>query len=679
MLLSEIIEKFCDKNKKLTSALEISGQLVETINFGKNTDQTKGVEIYKLKDPNLPESVKSAGCVRLKLYVKMDGFMYLGVSYQHGREELYPVIHNSIELQQYFIDNKAYCDQLFSDTNPVVDLDWEAESQRQVYETKSDGAAQGHYDQLHAAIIKEIKKLCSQLPNNTQLNIVDGGCGEGKLLKKLAQEIDGNTRDFFQNSIRLLGFDFNAENVKEANSSYDLYKNTRAVMKCTCIFTQGDLLDAKSVIDLNVAEGALYATNDKETISIFVSAGGITRRVLLSLYDGIDSLQSIANSNMDYLIGGGIGVPMINRYLAHQFGFKIRQVNETNNGPRFFFYERMSFDEILRKKIDKINNKNLVDLSFCPSPVEILRKLKDEIKYGDVIDLSFCCYTPELVDVIDEIIKEKKGIKLLMHHHKKEVYESFISRYSGKDLVIDVNLAGQGKASDSVGLFSRVKSSFRDETPLMPLVRRKLLLSSRDAEFQVSRDLNCLFAREGQNDFAVRFISEEKKSMFIAEIREAINVIADRSVTVNKREGNKLFSMIISAVRGERDNNGFSKKIEKYVGEIAEKLIDYLFGSDTYFNNAKAARLLVLIWFLRSRIICELTSPQDFENQSCSVIGPYLNIELDLYKKLAIKFPDKFPPEVMHQLSLSRYQMAENKDFVAEPTKEDFGMKDFRP
>ncbi|EKD69820.1 MAG: hypothetical protein ACD_46C00722G0003 [uncultured bacterium] len=319
-------------------------------------------------------------------------------------------------LKNLFLMLNAKEVRIFSRLNSE-NLNWYELSEHDIY-SKYDPYS--FYDVLHQQIIEAVKTITNQ--KNQSAVIIDGGCGSGTLLKKMEKE-----EQLASKTITLIGFDFNQKNINDCVNGYT----------GKCQFTRGDLLKIDKIItDYNLQN------HDETTPIILTLSGSLTRLVLPDAFAGLSVLQDAALQRIDFLVGGGIGEPLITDYIAKRVGYKPMVIPSIDNKQKFFAYQKMTDEEILSNKKAKMNKQNILDLSLCPNPEVLLEKLKKDIitkNYQLTIDLSYCKYSPGLAKKLEEILIQAPGTKLIFWHHDMKTYNDFSRRFLGCARIISLN------------------------------------------------------------------------------------------------------------------------------------------------------------------------------------------------------------------------------------------------
>jgi len=285
-------------------------------------------------------------------------------------------------------------------------LEWDSQSMSEIYEKRS--ATQARYDTLHAAIKEQIISIINE-QSLSEINVMDGGCGSGLFLKTFETKMNElKEKNSLNISCHLGGFDFNPENIREANKNYHGKVH----------FVTGDLTKTDGFINQCIKNEWI----NKNAQTVLVLSGSLTRLVLQNGFQALEALQSIASSNsINYMIGGGIGEPLLNPYMVKQIGYKLAPITITSEIDNFFAYEKMLPKEIFNMKLKRLAKDNILDLSLSPhSHAEaLIGMLRDRIKSDTTINLSFIQLSDALIKQIEQLVKEHPNIKLVCRHNKQ--------------------------------------------------------------------------------------------------------------------------------------------------------------------------------------------------------------------------------------------------------------------
>lgn len=301
-------------------------------------------------------------------------------------------------------------------------IDWKYTTVSRIYKYNKDFTPTENYEIIHAEIIIGIYYLILRhLKYPKMLNVIDGGCGNGKFLKRLEQGLS------MVEQPKLLGFDFNSDNIEECKQEY----------KGDCHFEAGNLLNIQQIIRQNRESQLLHP----KAPTLLILSGSLTRLVLNNAFEALQILQQAMNSNVDYIIGGGQTTLLINSFIAKRLGLKPVPFGGSYGARNFFFYQKMSQKEILLNKINKIKKRNILDLSLSPHPTQLIKTFDNThyLRNGLTIDLSFCTLTPELINTLDEISKKYADIKLIFWHWDKSMVNHFSDCFTDK-FTVSVNV-----------------------------------------------------------------------------------------------------------------------------------------------------------------------------------------------------------------------------------------------
>ena len=355
---------------------------------------------------------KSLVKMRLLEFVDSDnpGFKgYLMLSFKDKTKLPIPLNSaNCIVLKELFTVQGCNLDRIYSRKSAQA-IDWIKSNIDTVYNSYASRRAKvdEFYDSEHLKINNEIRRILTREPALKSINIIDGGCGNGKYINATANA-------FSEIDVHLVGFDFNESNIEQAQSKFS-DKGT---------FIRGDLLNFQEVLDqcAHVLDG--------NAPTFIVLSGSLTRLVLTNGFQALKVLQDFAKSDFaDHLVGCGVGEPLINRHIAKQVGYLMEP--STSTASELFSCKKMTQKEFIKQKLKKLKQYNTLDLSLYHTPAELLlnHQLSKHLADDSIIDLSFTTLTSELIDAIKLIIKEKPKVKLVFWHNKinqlQEFYDSF--------------------------------------------------------------------------------------------------------------------------------------------------------------------------------------------------------------------------------------------------------------
>ncbi len=291
---------------------------------------------------------------------------------------------------------------------------WTRERMSEVYDKNKLYSPIETYDRLHKFISQQITDIIKS-KKFPEINIIDGGCGSGLFLKSFETSHSHLAR------FHLTGFDFNDGNISECQNNYN------GIIQ----FSQGNLLD----IDKFIKAQAHCPT-------FLVLSGSITRLVLNNGFEAIQVLQKAALHKVDYLIGGGQGLPLLNDYMAKRLGYK-KVINHIGQKEKqnAFFYERLLTEEILQNKISKIKKRNKLDLSLSPNPIETLKALENKNLLLDhlQIDFSFSQLSAADCERLALLLEPYQNIKLTLWHWNLNLLKSFQKKFPNADVKFTFN------------------------------------------------------------------------------------------------------------------------------------------------------------------------------------------------------------------------------------------------
>ncbi|MCW8443087.1 class I SAM-dependent methyltransferase [Fluoribacter gormanii] len=320
---------------------------------------------------------------------------------------------NCLVLKELFKVQGCNLDRIYSRKSSLA-VDWIKSNVDTVYNSEASrrDKVDEFYDAEHLKINNEIRRILAKEPALKSINIIDGGCGNGKYINAAAST-------FNETDVHLAGFDFNESNIEQAQSKYS-DKGT---------FIKGDLLKFQEVLD------QCAHVLDKNAPTFMVLSGSLTRLVLTDGFQALKVLQSFANSDFaDYLVGCGVGEPLINRHIAKQIGYRMEPSATT--ASELFSCKKMTQEEFIKQKLKKLKQYNTLDLSLYHNPTALLLNQQLLIHLADdsIIDLSFTTLTPELRDTIQLIIKEKPKVRLVFWHNKMDQLQEFYDLFPEENI-----------------------------------------------------------------------------------------------------------------------------------------------------------------------------------------------------------------------------------------------------
>ncbi len=438
-----------------------------------------GFEYYTLKSPDLLDIInndlqKNYGDTdninKLQLIVIYADThkQYILFRYESGKLGILEISQKDIKnIIDIFTVMNAQHEILFRQVG-AINLGWHKLTQDVIYQ--SNPQAGKIYPSLHEMIIDHLMPLISN--PNQEFNIIDGGCGVGDFLELLNRKLTKDKGGSDYQHVKLFGFDFNKDNITKCGSDSNIN------------YFVGDLTNFQDVMH-NVCK--LQQSQNQETSNILVLSGSLTRFVMKDLFMSLEVLKSIAaTKKIDYLIGGGVGEQLFTRHIAKQVGYKLIQQNKGRGN--FFYYQRMTTDEILKNHFRNIEKKNLLDLSFHPNPAEILsnKDILKLIKPNTILDLSYLPYNSDLRICIDNILKIHPDVCLIYQNECNTNVKSFANDFLGRAKVIAVNQ----KYFNEKNIFSLFKNEprsrswcrFNVETPPVKSQDKEVMLSEKYTE-----------------------------------------------------------------------------------------------------------------------------------------------------------------------------------------------------
>ncbi|WP_454784153.1 methyltransferase domain-containing protein [Legionella sp. WA2024007413] len=339
---------------------------------------------------------------------------YLVLSFRDKTKFVLPINSvNCLVLKELFTVYGCNLDRIYSRKSALA-VDWIKSNVDTVYDSYASrrDKVDEFYDAEHLKIINEIRRILAKEPALKTINIIDGGCGNGKFINAAANA-------FNEIDVHLAGFDFNESNIEQAQSKYS-DKGT---------FIRGDLLNFQEVLD------QCAHVLDENAPTFIVLSGSLTRLVLADGFQALKALQGFANSDSaDYLVGCGVGEPLINRHIAKQVGYRMEP--STTTASELFSCKKMTQEEFIEQKLKKLKQYNTLDLSLYHNPTALLlnQQLVKHLADDSIIDLSFTTLTPELIDTIKLIIKEKPKLKLVFWHNTIDQLQEFYDLFPKENI-----------------------------------------------------------------------------------------------------------------------------------------------------------------------------------------------------------------------------------------------------
>ncbi|CEK09828.1 hypothetical protein [Legionella hackeliae] len=329
------------------------------------------------------------------------------IRYESGEKEVLSIAPDKLQaVHELFKKHCIKSVQFFSRMNQKS-LNWDEHSMDFIYKQQSQDPGV-FYAELHSKIISGIEFVAKR-EQFIGINIIDGGCGNGGLLKKIESQSSASLP-----KMKLLGFDFNPENINDC--LYDYYGQ--------CIFIEGNLLKIEQLIKIAKEKGWI---NPDWPIFLILS-GSLTRLVLTDGFQAANVLMKASATKVNYLIGGGVGEPLVTPWVLKHVGYK-SNVLPISEGHHFFSYQQQSPDEFSSAKLSKLQKTNILDLALAPEPVKLLDVMASYLKSDSTIDLSFLPLTPTLIDSITAVLQSTPTLKLTFWHPHAEVIKQFLALF----------------------------------------------------------------------------------------------------------------------------------------------------------------------------------------------------------------------------------------------------------
>ncbi|MBS0350703.1 MAG: hypothetical protein JSR33_05880 [Proteobacteria bacterium] len=277
------------------------------------------------------------------------------------------------------------------------------------------------YSGLHSFFIKYLFALPG-LTKETHIELVDGGCGDGRFFVKLSRRIK---TELPVKSINFYGIDAYPQNIEDCEDNL-LSEHDHKFEHCE--FKMHDLTKIDDFL-----KGIIKEKNITHVVNVVILSGSITRGVLDNGFEALTCLQQIGKNNIDFIMIGGREEPIVSDFIAHQLGYE-KANRELKEGiyESFFCYRKMPQGKILTSKKDEIKQEKFLDLSLSPDPLFILSNLTaEELANIWVIDLSFCNMSEKLMDYLDQrIMVANNKIKLIYWHYDQEMVDNFEYRFN---------------------------------------------------------------------------------------------------------------------------------------------------------------------------------------------------------------------------------------------------------
>lgn len=396
-----------------------------------------GLFYYDLKNPPVNFSGKAVTKLRLfiidacdqdyELFSERHALLYIhwkdGSKIVKQLADQYTSAASTLFRELGLLQNVAF------DRMTLDSLSWKDTKMSEIY-SKNDSKKENvtnDYAHIHEQINYMLSYILKQHPDLEKINIIEGGCGNGELLKSIEELLQQKENL----KVNLVGFDFNSNNIKACGHNY----------QGKAYFFTDNVLRLESVIQDNQQNGLL----DFQTMTVLMLSGVISRVVLKNSFEALEVLQQAALSNIEYIVGGAHTEILVNDFIIKRVGYKqldipnLAIVPPKHWGKEGFAFQKIDISAILQNKKNKMDKQNLLDLSMAPNPALLLAILQDEMKDNLVIDLSFCRLTDTLITTIHSLHKKLSHIKLIFWHWDENVIDQFAGNFAGKIAILSLN------------------------------------------------------------------------------------------------------------------------------------------------------------------------------------------------------------------------------------------------
>lgn len=495
-------------------------------------------------------------------------------------------------------------------------------------EAKTNGA----YDCLHANILEEIVEI-TQILNLKKVLLVDGGCGDGRLLKKIEATIQAPDLD-----TQLLGFDFNPGNIDDCRNNYS----------GRCQFIQGNLLE----VDVLLAAWRSAQDLDKAIPTFLILSGSLTRLVLKNGFQALTVLKKAYLGQVDILLGGGIGEPLLNDFIAKHIGYvPYKQVSGSHH---FFLYRRLEDQEILSNKLNKMVKRNFLDLSLCPRPEFILKQLMGNIKDNMIIDLSFCDLSKELIHLLKTLIKQHKGINLIFWHWEELAMRIFNETFSA----LSINAVRQ-VISDSYLMSSRCFFSQVEEQ----MASKKILDMVKMAQRCLGNDH---IEKENNIIEQVNHIIHQQESQHLMAVVQYNYILSALQYELQEVEVKETLGQIIAEYLVEASHlpgKGYEERAaDLLVNVFVEQAMSIRIQSmEMMLEKGEFSVVPMLLYIYKTGFLVPALGKDNYAK--VYVAGKNPEKEIRCYHALAQTDPQRFDPEKMKELS--QFVIGKSQDMMA--------------
>ncbi|WED42304.1 hypothetical protein [Legionella cardiaca] len=419
------------------------------------------------------------------------------ITYQDGSKSVQSIAPEKIEeVRGHFTLHCSNSIQTFLRMNQRS-LNWQDHSMRIYYQQQQTNPTQ-YYSELHEKIMSRIVGI-TQETKYKGLNIIDGGCGDGQLVKKMENRFKAELAI----PVNIMGFDFNTTNVAACQEGYS----------GSCQFFQGNLLEIDQIIATATAKGWLCS----DWPIILTLSGSLTRLVLKDGFQAAEVLMLASASKVDYLIGGGVGEPLVTASMIKRLGYKENQLSSSSNSHNFFSYQHLSEEEIKRGKFAKFVKSNFLDLSLSPYAVDMLIMMKSYLQTNTTIDLSFLPLTRQLERTLHRILDTNSTLKLIFWHHDEPTVKQFIETFFLK-AIIDVKVVRQDATLISSPKFFTMlqnrKENYLSEEEIINNFIMDYINANTKPVFDLRKEemtnLEKAIGRTGKNDIRIEVTDDER-------------------------------------------------------------------------------------------------------------------------------------------------------------------------
>jgi hypothetical protein len=380
----------------------------------------------------------------------------------------------------------------------------------------------------------------------------------------------------------------------------------------------------------------------------------------------IKSLQSAALNNIHYLIGGGVGEPMINNFIAKRVGYKkvpLDNFDIGENNENFFAYELMAPDEILQNKIKKMDRRGLLDLTLCPNPDKMIENLIESRKFKDSLT---CDMTDSLIQQLKAIILAYPKIKFIYWHHDINCINEFAFNFSGLANIVSMNLVyldGYLMAPRSFfsSLHVRKMSFFSNTTDVS--VESPALPNNLAHYFQLySGNIN-ISKLIILNSIADRLSATENKRKidYTLNYKTVINHTFEDIKNIFKNDGN----VTVELKETGKITIYYDKTIKKLEKNIINRVHQYIFDLENKIILQRKFDLFSNLCFMRQNGL-EVISYDKYVYTLAIGSSPLnINDEINFYFNVAERYPELFSIEDI--ANLARFRIAQETAKIDDP------------